>query len=308
MKIVFAGTPDFSVPTLKGLLETEHTVCAVYTQPDRPAGRGRAVKQSPVKVLAVNSGIPVYQPESLIAEAENLRLREFEADLMVVIAYGLILPANILDIPRLGCINVHASLLPRWRGAAPIQRAVLAGDEITGVTIMQMEQGLDTGPMFYKKDCRIGAFETSSELHDRLALLGAEALQDVLPDIAKGRIVPEIQDHSCATYAAKLRKKDALLDWSRSAKALQHQIQGLNSWPVAQTTLNGKVLRIWRAQAVDAISTAEPGIIVSSREKVLDVATGDGVLRLLEVQQPGGKRMLVEAFLNAHDPSGLKLS
>lgn len=295
------------MPTLKGLLETEYTVCAVYTQPDRPAGRGRTVKQSPVKILAVNNGIPVYQPESLIAESESLQLRKFEADLMVVIAYGLILPPTLLNIPRLGCINVHASLLPRWRGAAPIQRAVLAGDEITGITIMQMEQGLDTGPMLYKKDCKIGELESSSELHDRLAMLGAAALQDVLPEISKGRIVPEIQEHICATYAEKLQKKDAILDWSQSARALQHQVQGLNSWPVAQTTLSGKVLRIWRAQAVDAKPAAQPGVIVSSCAKVLDIATGDGVLRLLEVQQPGGKRMLVEAFLNAHDLSGLKL-
>ena len=307
MKVIFAGTPDFAVPTLEMLLQSKHEICAVYTQPDRPAGRGRALKQSPVKALAIENDLSVLQPESFRQQADIAQLANLEADLMVVVAYGLILPQAVLDLPRLGCINIHASLLPKWRGAAPIQRSVLAGDEQTGVTIMKMELGLDTGPMLHKKVCTIGQFETASELHDRLAILGAKALQEILPEIEKGEALEEYQDDSRVSYADKLLKKEAIIDWNKSASELQRCVQGLNSWPVAQTTMKSNVLRIWRAKALTEDCNAEPGSVLQGRGKVFDVATADGVLRLLEVQLPGGKRMPVDAFLNAHSVDGLNL-
>lgn len=299
MKIVFAGTPEFAVPTLKMLLDGAHEVCAVYTQPDRPAGRGRKLTPSPVKLLAQSHGVPVFQPTSLKELLEQERLRSLEADLMIVVAYGLILPKIVLEIPRLGCVNVHASLLPRWRGAAPIQRAILAGDEVTGITIMTVEPRLDAGPMLHKKSCRIAPLETAGELHDRLARLGAEALSEVLPDIEAGLIRPEVQDESQATYAAKLEKHEARLDWSMSAIDLERRIRAFNPWPVAATLYRGEIMRIWLAQSLDESAGAEPGTILE-REKTLDVATGSGVLRVIEVQLPGGRRMSAQAFLNAH--------
>ena len=215
MKVIFAGTPDFSVPTLEMLLQSEHRICAVYTQPDRPAGRGRALKQSSVKILAIQNGLPVFQPESFREGPDVAQVQKLGADLMVVVAYGLILPQAVLDSPRLGCVNVHASLLPKWRGAAPIQRSVLAGDDRTGVTIMQMELGLDTGPVLYEKSCAIGEFETTSELHDRLAVLGADALREILPEIEGGEISAQAQDHLQASYADKLSKNEARIDWTK---------------------------------------------------------------------------------------------
>lgn len=299
MKIVFAGTPEFAAPTLEMLLGGAHEVCAVYTQPDRPAGRGRKLTPSPVKLLAQSHGVPVFQPTSLKELVEQERLRSLEADLMIVVAYGLILPKIVLEIPRLGCVNVHASLLPRWRGAAPIQRAILAGDEVTGITIMTVEPRLDAGPMLHKKSCRIAPLETAGELHDRLARLGAEALSEVLPDIEAGLIRPEVQDESQATYAAKLEKHEARLDWSMSAIDLERRIRAFNPWPVAATLYRGEIMRIWLAQSLDESAGAEPGTILE-REKTLDVATGSGVLRVIEVQLPGGRRMSAQAFLNAH--------
>lgn len=299
MKIVFAGTPEFAAPTLEMLLGGAHEVCAVYTQPDRPAGRGRKLTPSPVKLLAQSHGVPVFQPTSLKELLEQERLRSLEADLMIVVAYGLILPKIVLEIPRLGCVNVHASLLPRWRGAAPIQRAILAGDEVTGITIMTVEPRLDAGPMLHKKSCRIAPLETAGELHDRLARLGAEALSEVLPDIEAGLIRPEVQDESQATYAAKLEKHEARLDWSMSAIDLERRIRAFNPWPVAATLYRGEIMRIWLAQSLDESAGAEPGTILE-REKTLDVATGSGVLRVIEVQLPGGRRMSAQAFLNAH--------
>lgn len=296
------------MPTLEMLLHSGHSICAVYTQPDRPAGRGRTLKQSSVKALAIQNELTVIQPESFRKGSDIAQLEEFEADLMVVIAYGLILPQVVLDTPRLGCINVHASLLPKWRGAAPIQRSVLAGDERTGVTIMQMELGLDTGPVVDKKECSIGEFETASELHDRLAVLGADALRDVLPRLESGEINAKRQDDLQASYADKLSKQEALIDWTKPAYQLQRHVQGLNSWPVAQTSMGNKVLRIWRAEALSEDSDHEPGLVLPRRGKFFDVATGNGVLRLLEVQIPGGKRMPVDAFLNAHPVDGLKLA
>lgn len=304
--IVFAGTPDFSTPTLKMLLDSGLRVCAVYTQPDRVAGRGRQLRQSPVKKLALEYDIPVYQPDSFRDEGQLATLKALNADLMVVVAYGVILPQTVLDIPSKGCVNVHASLLPRWRGAAPIQRAVLAGDKQTGVTIMQMESGLDTGPMLHKKVCEIGDLETAADLHNRLSKMGAQTLEESLPAILSGKIHAEVQNESTATYAGKLLKSESNLNWNDSAQDLQRRVLALNSWPVAQTVWAGKALRIWRAQAIEKNVNREPGTVLDNTRR-MDVVTGSGVLRLLEVQLPGGKRMPVASFLNAHTVVNAKL-
>lgn len=311
LKIIFAGTPDFSVPPLQALLDSPHQVVAVYTQPDRPAGRGRKLTPGPVKQLALQHEVPVFQPLSLKDAEARQALRELDADLMVVVAYGLLLPREVLAAPRLGCINIHASLLPRWRGAAPIQRAILAGDKQTGITIMQMDVGLDTGDMLYKKTCDIHDDDTAASLHDRLSRLGAEALMEVLPAIIDGSVEPEPQDESLACYAAKLQKAESQLDWSQPAIQLARQVQGFNAWPVAQTVLQrdgqSQVLRIWNAQAEPAPADAPPGTVISCDRQGIRVATGEGVLRLDRIQLPGGKPMAAKDFVNAHDLSGRRL-
>jgi methionyl-tRNA formyltransferase len=306
MKIIFAGTPEFAVPTLQMLLDTEHEVCAVYTQPDRPAGRGRKLHPSPVKELALKAGIPVFQPETLKTDEDLRQIASFNADLLVVVAYGMILTQTVLDMPSLGCVNVHGSLLPRWRGAAPIQRAIMAGDEKTGVTIMQMVRKLDAGDMLHKEECVIGPDDTASDLHDKLAQLGAIGLAKVLEQIKAGTVRAEKQNEALVTYAEKLEKSEAVLDWTQPAEQLARKVRGLNAWPVAQTLYQGEVLRIWRAEAINDDANAEPGS-VRCVNKTMDVATGKGVLRLHEVQLPGGKRMSIQAFLNAHDVDALKL-
>ncbi|TXK97324.1 methionyl-tRNA formyltransferase [Methylococcaceae bacterium HT1] len=306
MKIIFAGTPDFAVPALLMLLGSEHEVVAVYTQPDRPSGRGRKLQLGPVKQLALSADIPVFQPINLKQEEDVAQLKTLDADLMVVVAYGLILTQAVLDVPRLGCINIHGSLLPRWRGAAPINRAIMAGDKQTGVTIMRVVKQLDAGDMLLKIACEIGDQETASELHDRMMVMGAEGLRKTLELMQANQLSPEKQDEALVTYAHKLDKSESALDWTRSAGDLVRQVRGLNAWPVAQTKLQGKVMRVWQVEVVDINSNATPGLILDDN-KHIDVVTGDGVLRLLEIQMPGKKRMQVVDFLNAHNVAGLQL-
>ena len=306
MKIIFAGTPDFAVPSLQMLLDSKYEVCAVYTQPDRPAGRGRQLHVSPVKELALSHSIPVFQPLTLKADEDLQVLKSFAADLMVVVAYGMILTEAALAVPKLGCLNVHGSLLPRWRGAAPIQRALMADDEKTGVTIMQIVRKLDAGDMLHKEEYVIDANDTASDLHDKLAGLGATGLSKVLAAMEIAPVPAEPQDESLVTYAEKLTKTEAIIDWNQPAGILALKVRGLNAWPVAQTLYQGNVLRIWKAEAITGDTDLEPGI-VSSLNKHIDVATGKGLLRLHEVQLPGGKRISAQAFLNAHDVNGVKL-
>jgi methionyl-tRNA formyltransferase len=306
MRIVFAGTPEFALPTLQALLDSPHDVCGVYTQPDRPAGRGRKLTPSPVKQLAQAACIPIYQPENFKQADSIAELAQLNADLLVVIAYGLILPQAVIDTPRLGCINVHGSLLPRWRGAAPIHRALMAGDSHTGITIMKVVKKLDAGDMLLKLECPITATDTSSNLHDQLAILGAKGLLQVVEQYAQGQVTAEPQDEALVTYAHKLEKHEAQLDWSDTAVNLDRKIRGLNSWPVAQTLFKGEILRVWNSSLTDKVSQLAPGSIETSQQ-ALDVVTGDGVLRLLEVQLPGGKRIAGKDFLNAHAVDAVKL-
>jgi methionyl-tRNA formyltransferase len=285
---------------LQALMDSPHHVIAVYTQPDRPAGRGRKLKPSPVKVLAAAGGVDVYQPPSLKPEEVQAELRALQPDILVVVAYGLILPAAVLAIPRLGCINIHASLLPRWRGAAPIQRAIWAGDDKTGVTIMQMDEGLDTGAMLLKRECAITREDTSQMLHDHLAELGAAAAIEALAQLQAGLEQPQAQDDEQANYAHKLAKTEAVIDWALPAITLEQQVRAFNPWPVSQTEFQGEVLRVWQAKALDGeTSDRQPGCVIAATKQGVDVATGDGVLRLTSVQVPGGRPLTTTDLLNA---------
>ncbi|MCG7936480.1 MAG: methionyl-tRNA formyltransferase [Candidatus Thiodiazotropha taylori] len=308
LKIIFAGTPDFAASALQALLTTEHHVVAVYTQPDRPAGRGRKVQFSPVKQLAVEHDLEVFQPKTLKDPQAQQILAQHQADLMVVVAYGLLLPQAVLDTPRLGCINIHASLLPRWRGAAPIQRAILAGDETSGVTIMQMEAGLDTGPMLSIRSTPIDAKETGGSLHDRLAELGSAALIEVLPGLSEGSVEAIPQDDSQANYASKLDKEEARIDWSQSAVQIDRQVRAFNPWPVAHCLYGDKVMRVWNSEVVSADGSASPGQVVATAKTGFDVATGEGVLRISQLQMPGKRAMSAGDFLNAHNMDGVVLT
>jgi methionyl-tRNA formyltransferase len=309
LRIVFAGTPDFAVPPLDALHAAGHRLVAAYTQPDRPAGRGQALASSPVKQRALQLGIAVEQPASLKSDAAVARLRELAPDLLVVVAYGLILPQAVLDVPRHGCWNIHASLLPRWRGAAPIQRAILAGDEATGITIMQMDAGLDTGPMLLTRRTPIGPREHGGSLHDRLAGLGAEAIVAAIAGWQAGRIAPQPQPGDGATYAAKIRKEEARIDWAQPALAIDRQVRAFNPWPVAETTWAGRQLRVWQAEPdpVEPKDGTSPGAVLESAAGRLVVATGAGALRLTQVQLAGKRAMPAAEFLNAHPLAGARL-
>lgn len=300
LRIVFAGTPEFAVPCLEAVIASGHELVAVYTQPDRPAGRGRQLQASPVKQRALEAGIAVEQPERLKPVDAQERLRAYAPDLMVVVAYGLLLPQAVLDIPRYGCWNVHASLLPRWRGAAPIQRALLAGDHETGVCLMQMERGLDTGPVLSSLQLAIGADENAASLHDRLATAGARLLGEGIARLAaEGPWPPTAQPELGATYAHKLDKSEARLDPRRSARELTNAVRAFNPWPVAELTLGGERLRIWAATPLDLGSKAPAGTLIAAGKAGLDLACGEGVLRITELQRDGGRRMRAADLVNA---------
>lgn len=297
LKVIFAGTPDFAAKHLSALLDSEHEVVAVYTQPDRPAGRGKKLTASPVKVLAEESNIPVYQPHSLKVEDAQQELAALNADLMVVVAYGLLLPTAVLNAPRLGCINVHGSILPKWRGAAPIQRAIWAGDAETGVTIMQMDEGLDTGDMLHIATLPIAANDTSATMYDKLAELGPKALVDVVNDFES--YSPMKQDDTQATYAKKLSKEEALIDWSDDAEQIERNIRAFNPWPVAWMQVEDQNVKVWAANVVTLANKTPPGTIVSANKEGITVATGRDALCITSLQIPGKKALPASDVINA---------
>lgn len=300
LNVVFAGTPAFAAVILQALLTAGVTVSAVYTQPDRPAGRGRKLTPSPVKQLAIRHALPVHQPPSLKDSQTQQTLAALRADLMVVAAYGLLLPPPVLAAPRLGCVNVHASLLPRWRGAAPIQRAILAGDSETGISLMQMEAGLDTGPVLLRRSCPILPVDTAASLHDRLAQLGAETLLAALPAIARGALIPEPQDERQASHAPKIDKREAEINWQEPAQTLARKLRAFYPWPVAHTRWQGEPLRLLAGVVLPQPVSAPPGTVVQAGADGIDVACGADVLRITELQLPGGRPMPARDFLNAH--------
>jgi len=307
LRLVFAGTPEFAVPCLEACLAAPADVVAVYTQPDRPAGRGRKLTPSPVKQRALDATISVEQPETLKALDAQQRLAAYAPDLMIVVAYGLILPKKVLAIPRLGCWNVHASLLPRWRGAAPIQRAILAGDAETGIDLMQMEAGLDTGPVLIERRTPIGDDDTGGSLHDRLATLGADALAEGLARVARGEtLTPRAQAETGVAYAHKIEKSEGRLDWNEPASVLARKVRAFDPWPGTEAELWGERVRIWSAEAIDARTHQPPGTIVATGRDAIDVATGKGLLRIVEVQREGGRRISVRDWQNARRERGAK--
>jgi methionyl-tRNA formyltransferase len=306
MKIVFAGTPDFALPVLQVLLDSVHEVAAVYTRPDRPSGRGQRLTESPVKQLASRVGIPVCQPVTLREPGAQAALDALGADLVIVVAYGLIMPRAVLAMPRLGCVNIHASLLPRWRGAAPIQRAILADDRDTGVCLMQMDSGLDTGPVLATATCRIEPDDTGGRLHDRLSVMGARLLQENLDLIARGELEPQAQDESQASYADKLEKSEAVIDWTLSAEQIARQVRAFNPWPVAETQYSCRQLRIWEAHPLAMTTQQPPGSVLAAGKDGIDVACGVGVLKLVAVQLAGARQVSAADFINAHSLEGVR--
>ena len=305
-KLLFAGTPDFALASLMALVESGHIPDAVLTQPDRPAGRGKKLTASPVKEFALSENIPVWQPETLKDPQVVADIAALEPDVLVVAAYGLILPQQVLDIPKMGCLNVHASLLPRWRGAAPIQQAILNGDEKTGVCLMQMEAGLDTGPVYASAATNIKADESAGDLHDRLAWMGGELLNEHLDDIVAGRITAEPQDESLATYAGKILKTDAHINWNRSAHDIQRQIRAYNPVPGASFGFADERVKCWQARVVDGVE-GPAGQVVKADKDGIDVACGEGGLRLLEVQRPGRRKISAAELAGQSDLSGERL-
>jgi methionyl-tRNA formyltransferase len=305
LRLIYAGTPEFAVPALAKLHAAGHEVVACLTQPDRPAGRGQKIHASPIKEFAQQNGIPVLQPLSLRKADIKKQLRKLNADVMIVAAYGLILPESVLVIPRLGCLNIHASILPRWRGAAPIQRAIEAGDETTGITIMQMDAGLDTGDVLSKHEIHILPTDTASSVHDKLSVLGADAIVETLGLLDDGQIKSIQQDDTLASYAQKLNKKEANIDWSESAEQIERKVRAFNPWPCAYTTYKDQSLRVWQSEVSDAQQlpneAVKCGQVIVSRPEGIDVQTGLGILRIHAVQLAGRKRMDVKQFVNAHD-------
>ena len=308
MRVAFAGTPQFALPALEALLEF-HRVVGVLTQPDRPSGRGRHLSTSPVKTLAEARHLPLLQPASLREAAPLAQLAAWEPEVLVVVAYGLILPRAVLELPRHGCLNIHASILPRWRGAAPVQRAILAGDAATGVTIMQMDEGLDTGPVLLTREIAIGAHDTGGSLHAALAALGAAALLEALEGLASGALSARPQSGEGASYAAKIEKSEARIDWARDAAAIERQVRAFDPWPIAETMLEGQRLRIHSAEngEVKAEKSAEYGAIVSLRDDIMLVQCGQGLLGIRKVQKPGGRVLQVSEFAHNLDLVGRRL-
>lgn len=300
LRIIFAGTPEFALPTLKNLLSSEHTVVAVYTQPDRPAGRGQQLHASPIKQLALSHHLPVFQPATLRDEAVQAELKTHQADVMIVVAYGLILPSAVLTIPRLGCVNLHPSLLPRWRGAAPIPRCIEAGDMETGISIMQMDAGMDTGPILKQEKYFLLGDESSEKLHAILSVRGAELIIETLTELENGVSTAFAQDNTIATHAKKIDKKEAVIHWHEPAVTIANKIRAFNPWPVANTQFQHQLLKIWEAEAIDEKTSAHPGVIISAEKEAFYVATGDGVLKILSVQLPSKKRISIADFVNAH--------
>ncbi|TQV70687.1 methionyl-tRNA formyltransferase [Exilibacterium tricleocarpae] len=300
LRIVFAGTPEFAACHLRAIVASHHQVLAVYTRPDRPAGRGKKLRIGPVKQLAEAEQLPVYQPATLKTAAAQQELRALAADILVVVAYGLLLPPAVLETPRLGCINVHASLLPRWRGAAPIQRALEAGDSETGITIMQMDAGLDTGNMLLKAACPINEDDTAASLHDRLITLGTPALMETLALLSRGAVSGEAQDERLACYANKITKEEAALDWRRPAYELDRRIRAFYPFPICHTQIGAERLRIHAAQPVEAAHQALPGTILSAGEEGILVACGEQALRLTRLQLPGKKALAAAQVLNGY--------
>ena len=306
-RIVFAGTPDFAVPALQALVAAGHPPVAVYSQPDRPAGRGRKVRPGPVSQAALDAGLHLCQPASLRDPGAQAELAAWRPDLMVVVAYGLLLPPAVLAMPRRGCVNLHASILPRWRGAAPIQRALLAGDQQTGITLMQMDAGLDTGPMLAVSRCTVAPDETGGSLHDKLAALGAELLREQLPALLDASLVPQPQPADGVTYAAKISRDEARIDWQADAVAIERQVRAFNPWPVAHTLLGEEPLRIWQARATDTTHESAPGTILGTDGGQVEVAAGRGTLRLLQVQLPGRRAVSARDLANARTLAGQQL-
>jgi methionyl-tRNA formyltransferase len=307
LRLVFAGTPAFAVPALDALVAAGHEVCAVYTQPDRPAGRGRLVTASEVKQRALQACLRVEQPQSLKSADYIASLRMLAPDAMIVVAYGLILPQSVLDIPRLGCFNIHASLLPRWRGAAPIQHAILAGDRSTGVTIMRMTAGLDEGPILAQREHAIHEDMTAADLHDALAPIGAALIVETLESIAEGRVVEREQDARAATYAPKISRGDARVRWSEPAEVIARRVRAFDPWPGAEAAWRGEALKIWRAEVRSGRVGAAPGEVLHADESGIEVACGVGSLALLTLQLPGRKRVSAGDFVHAHPIAGDRL-